>query len=563
MELSMKGLKRVLGWAIRYGAFAWLAVVLVWYLIISTLRNGISCDEGYYLLGYLRDQSIQGIGTDFHAIVRAMSRSFPDDKIMVFRYLRVLLNVVAVILFAGSSYEWLFLKKGLHISRWAYYPMVLLAGAMSFTFATPTISYDSLEIIFALTAASFLFILFTSERKVIKTICVFAIGFLLWFACTNYPPAGVCLVILFVVAYFLEIGDKKWNHFLTAFLGALVAIVVSHFFIHDMKEWFTEMSKVFISTFTEESKSSHDAGSLVSTMLITVAQTLLVLIPTVVFFTFLYKRIHVSETIQWIVVLLLCAVLLVVKQIYELRGILFLIPVALILAKVIAQPGFSLKEFLLSKEAFLVLILIAIPFAGVFGTNQPILNKAIIFVPFWLLAFFCLSALLKTGTNDRLYLLVIALLMAGYVWQGNFQRYHYYYTPRSSRYEIVGTTRPQEVLISQYQQQYYSDLLDTLRTSGCKPGDKYMAFGENQMAVYLAGGFIAGRLPYHWWQYKVFNQDAPQAFIMFKNEEEDVIAHFRQANWSFPENYERIEMRQMSQNMGDDYRTVIFVKSNY
>lgn len=562
MELSMKGFKRVLCWAVKYGAFAWLAVVIVWYIIMSTLRNGISCDEGYYLLGYLRGQSIQGIGTDFHAIVRAMSHSFPDDKIMVFRYLRVLLNGIAIILFAGSSYEWLSRKKNLRISRWAYYPMVLLAGAMSFTFATPTISYDSLEMILALSAASFIFVLFTSERKIVNIICAFIVGFLLWFACTNYPPAGVCLVILFVAAYFLESEDKKWDHFCAALLGALVAIVISHFFIHDMKEWFSEMSKVFVSTFTEESKSSHDAGSLVSTMLITVGQAWLVLIPAVILFTILYKRLHISDTILWIIVLLLSAVLLVVKQIYELRGILFLMPVALLLAKVIAQPGFSLKDFLLSKEALLMLILIAIPFAGVFGTNQPILNKSIIFVPFWLLAFFYLSVFLKTGKLDRLYLLVVALLMAGYVWQGNFQRYHYYYTPRSSKYEIVGASRPQDVLISQYQQQYYLDLLDTLHALGCKPGDKYMAFGENQMAVYLAGGFIDGRLPYHWWQYKVFNPDAPQAFIMFKNEEEDVINHFRQAEWSFPENYERIEMRQMSQNMGDDYRTVIFVKSN-
>ena len=88
-----------------------------------------------------------------------------------------------------------------------------------------------------------------------------------------------------------------------------------------------------------------------------------------------------------------------------------------------------------------------------------------------------------------------------------------------------------------------------------------MAFGENQMTVYLAGGFIDGRLPYHWWQYKVFDQDAPQAFILFKNEEEDVINHFRQADWAFPENYERIEMRQMSQNMGEEYRTVVYVKN--
>lgn len=557
----MQGLKRIIGWVLKYGALAWMAVLLVWYLIISTLRNGISCDEGYYLLGYLRDQSIQGIGTDFHAIVRAFGRSFPDDNIMVFRYLRVILNVIAIILFAGSSYEWLSRKKDLRVSRWAYYPLVILAGAMAFTFATPTISYDSLELILAMSAASFLFFLFVSERKVVRFVCAFFVGFLLWFACTNYPPAGVCVSILFLIAYFLEAEDKKWTHLLAAFLGVVVAIIISHFFIHDMKVWFSEMSKVFVSTFTEESKSNHDAGSLVSVMLITVGQALLVLVPAVVLFTIMYKRIHVSEKIQWIAILLICAVLLVVRQVYQLRGILFLIPVALVLAKVLARSGFSLKEFLLSKEAFLVLILLAIPFAGVFGTNQPILIKAVIFAPFWPLAFFCLSALLKTGTNERLVLLFITLFMAGYVWLGNFQRYHYYYTPRSSRFEIKGASRPQDVLISQYQQQYYSDLLDTLKTAGCKPGDKFLAFGENQMAVYLAGGYIDGRLPYHWWQYRVFEQEPPQAFIMFKDEEEDVIAYFQKASWKFPEDYKRIEMRQMSQNLGDELRTVVYVKN--
>ena len=556
----MQGFKRLFGWALKYGVFAWVAAIFVWCLIVSTLRNGISCDEGYYLLGYLRNQNIQGIGTDFHAIVRAMSRSFPDDNIMVFRHLRLILNIFALFLFVGSSFEWLSRKKNLKLSRWVYYPMVFLAGALSFTFATPTISYDSLELIIVLSAASFLFVLFASEKDAVKTIGAFGIGFLLWFACTNYPPAGVCVAILFVITYFLEADDKKWGHLIGAIFGGLTAIVISHFYIHDMRIWFSEIYKVFITTFTEESMSNHDAGSLVSVMLLTVAKALLVLVPAVVIFTLMYKNINVNDKIQWIVVLLLCAVLLVVRQIYELRGILFLIPVAFVLAKVLAQPGFGMKAFLLSKDAFLILILLAIPFAGVFGTNQPILNKAIIFAPFWLLAFFCLSAHLKNEANDRLNLLVIVLLMAGYVWLGNFQRYHYYYTPRSSNYEIVGTSRPQKVLVSQYQQEYYRDLLDTLRASGCKPGDKYMAFGENQMAVYLAGGYIDGRLPYHWWQYKYFEKEAPKAFVFFKNEEEGVIGHFKDAGWGFPEEYERMEMRQMSQNMGEDLRTVLYVK---
>ena len=559
----MQSIKRLACLALKYGVFAWIATILVWYLIVSTLRNGISCDEGYYLLGYLRSQNIEGLGTDFHAIVRAMTRPFPDDNIMVFRYLRLFLNVLAVILFAVTSYEWLYRKKGLKISRWSYYPMIMLAGAMSFTFAAPTISYDSLELCIVLLAASLLFILFIVDKEWARAICSFGIGFTLWFACSNYPPAGVCIVIIFILVFLFETKENHYRYLIYGILGCLAAIVFSHLFIHDMREWFTEMSKVFVSTFTEKSKSRHDAGSLIQTMLLTVAKALLVFISIVTISAIISKTIRISDKIQWFIVLSICIVLLLIKQIYDIHGLLFLIPIALLFAKVIAQPGFKLKEFLLSKDAFLFLLLIAIPFAGVFGTNQPILNKVVIFMPFWLVAFHYLSTMLVLRSSDRLTLLFFTILFAGYVWLGNFQRYHYYYTPRSSKYELIGAARPQKVLISQYQQQYYSDLLDSLRVMECKSGDSYMAFGENQMAVFMAGGYIDGRLPYHWWQYKCFEEMPPKAFILFKKEEDDVIDYFKDANWSFPNDYVRMEMRQMSQNMGEDLRTVLYVKKNH
>ena len=558
----MERIRRIASAALKYGAFAWLAVALVWFIIVSTLRNGISCDEGYYLMGYLHGQSIEGIGTDFHSLVRSLCGAFSDCDIMVFRYMRLFLNVVAIILFTVSSYEWLSGKKGLQVSRWAYYPMIALAGAMSFTFAAPTISYDSLEVIIILSAVSLLFVLLSTDKKAVVYLSSLGIGFLIWFACSNYPPAGVCTAILLALFYVLEAREKKWTPVLFAGLGVLCAIVVSHFFVHNMKEWFSEISKVFVSTFTEKSKSRHDGGSLILTMLYTVGKELLIFVPIVAVSTFLYKKVRISDRILWAMTITVCVALIVFRDVYELRSTLLLIPVALLLGKVLAQESQGIKRFLCSKEALLVLIMIAIPVAAVFGTNQPIMKKAIIYAPFWVLAFFYLSTRLGKESIFRLGLVFTTVLMAGYIWLGNFQRYHCYYTPRSSRYEIVGASRSQKVLVSQYQQEYYRDLLDTLRAAGCKPGDKYMAFGENQMAVYLAGGFIDGGLPYHWWQYKDFGQDAPRAFILFKKEEDDIITCFQKANWNFPKGYERIEMRQMSQNMGEDYRTVVYVHTN-
>ena len=558
----MQKIKKLADFVLKYGILAWMAAALVWYLIVSTLHRGISCDEGYYLMGFLRHQDIEGQATDFHFITRALCRPFPDDDIMVFRYIRLILNMIALLAFALSSYEWLSRKKGLTVSRWAYYPMAALAGAMSFTFAAPTISYDSLEVIIALLATSLFFVQFVSDRGWVRFLAAFGMGFFLWFAFTNYPPAGICLTILFVVLYWLESDKGKWQGVLFAFLGVALALVVNHLLIHDLRQWLSEMTQVVVVTFMETSQSGHDSGSLVSGMLRTVGKLLLIIVPTVTVLTLVFRKIRLPEWLSWSVAFALCAVLLVVRKVYDLHGTLFIFPVALMLAHVLSKPDVSIGKFLISKEMRVVLIFMAIPLAGVFGTNQAIMNKAVIFAPFWLMAFYLLMAQSKQETDDRLVLLYLAMLFAGYVYMGNFQRYHYYYTPRSSKYELLGASRPQRIKVSQYQQEYYRDVLDSLYSAGCKAGDLYMAFGENQMAVYLAGGYVDGRLPYHWWQYKVFENKVPMAFVLFKSEEMDVINHFKQAGWGFPDDYRRMEMRKMSENMGEELRTVVYVRNS-
>ena len=551
---------------LHYGILAWLAAGVVWYVIVSTLADGISCDEGYYLMGYLRGQNIDGQGSDFHSIVRALCSAFYDEDIMVFRYMRLVLNSLAIIAFALSSYWWLSKKKGLTISRWAYYPMVALAGAMSFTFAAPTISYDSLEETIALFAASMLFVQLSSDRGWVKSLAAIGLGLFLWFGIINYPPAGVCLLVLFAILFFMEYGQGKWSGIASVTVGFTLAFLIQHLCVHDLRYWFPEVEKMFISFFTETSHSHHDSSSLVSGMLLTIGKQALILLPVAALSFLFYWKVRLPEWLNWGMVIALCLFLLTYRHVYELRGTLMLIPVALMLGKVLASITLTEEEkrfqFSIFNFQFLItlLIFIAIPFAGVFGTNQAIMRKAIIFTPFWLLAYYILSTQLKENKIHRLTLLYLALLFAGYIYLGNFQRYQYYYTPRSSKHELVGASRQQSIKISQYQQEYYRDLLDSLRLAGCQPGDRYIAFEEDLMAVYLAGGYIEGRLPYHWWQYTEIPREAPKAFILFKSEEEEVLHHFESARWQFPEAYRRMEMRQAAENMGDNLRTVIYVR---
>ena len=408
--------------------------------------------------------------------------------------------------------------------------------------------------------ASLLFVQVVSDKQVTHCLCAFGIGFLLWFAFINYPPAGICLILLFLLFYWVENGGNKWKGFVFGLLGVVVALVVQHCFIHDLKDWGANMSGVLFATFTEKSQSRHDAGSLVSGMLKVIGELLLILVPVVVVFTLLFKKTNVPKGLRWGIVLAVCAALLVVRQVYQLYGILILIPVALMMALVLSQPETKIREALFTKDVLLALILVAIPLAGVFGTNQNLIVKAMVFTPFWMLAYFLLSSKIDACQSVGMNLLYMTMLFAGYVYLGNFSRYHYYYTPRSSRYELVGAGRPQRVLVSQYQQEYFQELFEVLQSAGCSAGDSYMAFGENQIAVYLAGGYIDGNLPYHWWQYKTFDVAVPKAFVLFSNEEAEVIEYFKQADWDFPAAYCRTEMRQMSENMGEELRTVVYVR---
>ncbi len=66
-------------------------VGLVYYLILTTLNQGISCDEGFYLMGYLSNQELGSFISDYSRIVRAITPIGLEENIMTYRVERLLL----------------------------------------------------------------------------------------------------------------------------------------------------------------------------------------------------------------------------------------------------------------------------------------------------------------------------------------------------------------------------------------------------------------------------------------------------------------------------------------
>lgn len=536
--------------------FAWFAVVVVFSMIITTLHKGISCDEGFYLMGYLKNQQIGPSSSDFHYIVRLLGRPFADNDIMVFRYMRLLLFIPSLILFSWASYRWLTRRSELQFKYVQIAPFVFLAGAWSYTFAAPTISYDHLQTVFYLLALSFFFLHLVCQKRIIKILLSLTLGFVLWFGFANYPPSGVCLIILVFVWYLIEYRKVYWQDLLSVIIGLLLAMVLHHLAIHDVKDLFSILGDTIVNVFTEKSMSRHDAGGLISTLLKVILEFLMYLLPVLALSWLVNAKARIPKWGQVLCVVALMGVALAFRRIYKLEGIVPLIPVMWMLGKLLANSD-DRKRFLAISNIVPFVILLGLPIAGIFGSNQDLVTKAVMFAPFWIVAFFMLTGISKKR-NEKVEWVFLAVLFAGYVYLGNFSRYHYYYTPRSSKKELVGVVRNQRVLVSAYQQEYFKDVCELIRTKTGKTNPVYIGFGENQIAGYLAGGVFDGGLVYHWFQYKYNGEDKPEVFVLFKNEEQDVIDEFGKLPWGFPEQYERTELRKMSENMSDELNTVIY-----
>ena len=554
-------LRKIVDKVFSISAFAFFATLTVYFLIISTLNQGISCDEGFYLMGYLHQQSLGSFISDYANIVRTITPQGWEENIMVYRYERLILFLISIVLFAVSLYKWLKQEYTVLVDKILFFSLVLLSGALSYTFASPTISYDSIQTIVYLLAFSFLFWAETSTKRGLANVFYLISGAVSIIGVLNYFPSGLFLIGLIGVWIFLRSDTGKLQKLFVFGMGIGSSLALYHFLVRDLIEYAGSAFDTIVKVFTEKSASRHDSAGLIKSFAVRFGW-FMVYIPVVYLFTLLLKKVKFNKTSPLILLVAILLFLLLYRKIYAIYAPIFFIPIALLFAQLIIEKTFSLKNTSERRDLILIVLLILLPFFGVLGTNQNMYAKMLIFMPFWLIVFFIFLFKVKQQyVAQASVLLMTVLLFAGYVYLGNFSRYHYYYTPRSSRYSIKNIEREQKVTVSRYQQEYYGELADTLKANGAGKGDAYLAFGENQMTVYLMGGYIVGNLSYHWFQYKFDNllAERPKFFILFKNEEQNVISLLKDTRWNFPQAYNRWEMRAMSENMDQEkLKTVIY-----
>lgn len=175
--------------------FLYIPVLLLILAPLVLLTTGMDLfDEGYYLQGYARQQSIFFQYTGFHFLVRVLPFS---EHIVFARVYRVVLLVLAALIFGKALHKKVFPEKTF-IEVAGY---VLLGNFLTYVHLASSISYNTISVIFLeLLLACYLFFRsdsFSFSKRFIFPLFVFSA--LLGLQAFNKPTSAALLAILFTV----------------------------------------------------------------------------------------------------------------------------------------------------------------------------------------------------------------------------------------------------------------------------------------------------------------------------------------------------------------------------
>lgn len=548
----------------KINTFVAVVITIVVYVVVFvTLNRGTSCDEGFYLMGYAANQSI-GFGvSDFHYIVRFFFGWLGYDNAMSLRYVRYILTVVSLIVFALSSYYYLY--KRLQVNKkWfvIYISVMLFSGALSFGFASPVLYYDSIQLFLYLFAYSLLFLSLV-DFKGTKVFTLF-IGVFIVFAIFNYLPSGLFLILS--VVFLLIISRKNEIHiYISILLGILLGLILYHFFIHNLSDYYIQLSGSFQQAQT--GITHHSNLQLIVELISFMGNGLLYVSPVFalyIFTQFLSTKTNLNSKYEFSIILLL---LILVFSIYSffvksLGSVYLFIPVFTVLLRHYHKASI----FSDIRTVFFVLLFVSLPFMGIFGTNQALEGKSIYLIPFWSFLFFFL--LFSSKSNSKLLQSIfttnfIAYLSIAFLFLVYFNKYHYYYTPKRSNIELINLDRFNGVCVSPNQKEFICKVDELLKKSGFRSGDEMLAFEVDLITAYAVGAKIPDNLFYAHYNMTTSVDNIPKRkvnyILIYENSEKEMISFLKHTDWGFPQGYKRYELGKYAENMLEGMSSILYI----
>ncbi|VBB44611.1 membrane hypothetical protein [uncultured Paludibacter sp.] len=542
--------------------------VIAYLFILLTINKGTSCDEGYYLLSYLPNQPIHWGISQFEFIVRKIFWFLPEDNALILRYVRYFINIFSLAFFAFSSHKWLKKKYAVEFSPFQYYSLIFLSGVLSFGFASPILYYDNLQLFIYLLTFSLYFLHSTSDSLFQKILFLVISGLLMIFGVFNYLPSGLLLIT--AITFLLILEKKQVQNIFYLLLGLFFGLIIYHFLISDIHQTIRDIQSSFFTA--QQGTTKHDNRHLILAVVKYLMEFAVFFLLFLVFGSLLglthkIKGIRLKYFIYALFTLIILGIVLQQGLFSKYYTDFFTIPVAMVFAYIILEKHNKNTIKISLKEILTFSLFLFIPLMGIFGTNQNLSAKMLFFMPFWVVAFYLLIAFSKTKEN--LFIKVsstvyVLLLITGFAYLVYFNRFHYYYTPKKSNIEIENDVRFQHIKVSQWQKDFNEKAIRILNENGFKKGDKILAFYDNFITVYIAGGYIPKDLIY---QFEVFATDIknipdkPVDYILIIEEQEKPMMEFlKKTGWEFPEKYQRFDLGKAAENLPAGYNSILFIK---
>ena len=555
-----------------------LITVMVYLVVLLTINRGTSCDEGYYLLSYLPEQPIGWGISQFFYMVRSLGLD-ANDNALTLRYLRFALSFISLLFFSITSYRYLVVQFKSTINKYLYVSLVMLAGVLAYTFASPVLYYDNIQAILYFIVFGCLFLSLDS-KFLFSAICQVLSGFAIVFAVFNYLPSGLLLLIIYLFISFISIRTQKiysytWN-LIFIVSGIILGLIFYHYAVHNLFDTFQIIQTSFNTA--QSGITSHDNSSLIFKALMYIVQLVLSLIfffiPGLSYF-YLVNKNSGNRTAIWVIQLLYLSVYLFLLT----QRVLFttyyshiiILPVSLLIAEILLNSFYAKKFSIDFRLLLLILTFWLIPLAGAFGTNQLLSAKALFFMPFWVVLFaliYSVYGLVNKYLKLCLYLVIwVSLVVTTYMHLGYFTRFQYYYTPTSSKYELTGNERFKSIQVAEWQKNFNENAFNILKSNGYSKGDKILAFYDNFITVYAVGAFVPQKLYYQFEVFAANKKNIPANrvdYILIIKEQEKPMADFlKDTNWDFPAGYDRFDLGKASQNLpSEGYNSILFIKKN-
>ena len=491
-----------------------LAVILM--IVWSASRGFDFTDEGLYMQSFVFPKETFQIAT-FNHILSPIFNWFQFDIISI-RYIRLFFTLLSGSLFAFSFYKFLqnriFNKSNLSFSLYEFSFYILLGSFLSYAIFPQTLSYNTLTLICLQFIAALLFAYLLKKEFILSyhaciAFIIGAISTFLFF--TKFTSVIVLLPLLFgflLALYFIKMLSLR-SYFMFAswyFFGIAISLLMYFFFIQDVDAWFYQVTNAI------KTIESHEADFLINQYCLSLKYNFIQAITTKIYLPVLfsiYLLIHhkLSKKINVIlgIISLSSLIVLIYHFSYFESGMGFAhntsVPHVLITAVFLGLLMVFLwknKITNLNKKSIVILTFMFIfPFAGSFGTGNPIFLNTLQYFFIWYAMLLLIALLILEKYKFLLILkglLLISATVAMFQIHSGLIKHHYRLNKHLKYYNkpLSDLPIPNNIKVDEDTYALVKDLQTTLVNHKFEKGQAIIGMYKIAGLVYLLGGVSPG-----------------------------------------------------------------------